>query len=158
MGRCVKLAQSMQHAPETDGAGGAGEQTKVVSSRRRGRRRGVDVRPGSVKQARLQAGLSLGKVARNDISRTAIYFVETGKAKPSMETLQLISERTGRPLEFFLDGGSAEIAPAIQIAELERLLAQGDNAGVAQAAEQALSRKPDQDTDLPSVVIGPGDI
>jgi tetratricopeptide (TPR) repeat protein/DNA-binding XRE family transcriptional regulator len=134
----------MKHAPETDGPG---EQTKVMPSRRRGRRRGVDVRPGSVKQARLQAGLSLGQVARGDISRTAIYFVETGKAKPSMETLQLISERTGRPLEFFLDGGSAEIAPAIQIAELERLLSQGDNAGVAEVAEQALSRKPDPDTE-----------
>src|SRR5437773_11117347 len=72
-------------------------------SRRRGRRRGVEIRPGSVKQARQEAGLSLGQVARGDISRTAIYFVETGKAKPSRETLELIAERNGRPVDFLLE-------------------------------------------------------
>jgi len=58
----------------------------------------VEIRPGSVKQARLEAGLSLGQVAQADISRTAIYFVETGKSKPSMETLQLIATRTSKPM------------------------------------------------------------
>src|SRR5437868_14540052 len=87
-----------------------GRQENVASSRRRGRRRGVEIRPGSVKQARLESGLSLGQVARNDISRTAIYFVETGKAKPSIETLRLIAERTTKPLAFFL--GQAEAISA----------------------------------------------
>ncbi|HAF18645.1 MAG TPA: hypothetical protein DCK96_02730, partial [Chloroflexi bacterium] len=66
-------------------------------SGRRGRRHGIEIRPGSVKQARADAGLSLGQVANGAVSRTAIYFVETGKAKPSLETLRLIAERTGRP-------------------------------------------------------------
>lgn len=100
-----------------------------------------------MKEARLQAGLSLGKVARDDISRTAIYFVETGKAKPSLETLQLIAARTGQPMEFFLAGGGAEyMSPTLQIAELERQLSTGDNAGVVAAAEKALSRPTDPDT------------
>src|SRR5216684_9216989 len=73
-----------------------------ASSGRRGRRRGVEIKPGTVKQARADAGLSLAQVAGDQISRTAIYFVETGKAKPSMETLKLIAERTGRPLDYFL--------------------------------------------------------
>ena len=64
-------------------------------SGRRGRRHGIEIRPGTVKQARAEAGLSLAQVAGDAISRTAIYFVETGKAKPSMETLKLIAERTG---------------------------------------------------------------
>src|SRR5579859_4544095 len=78
----------------------------LKSPGRRGRRKGVSIKPGTVKQARLEAGLSLGQVARDDISRTAIYFVETGKAKPSMETLALIAQRTGRPIEFFLEPAS----------------------------------------------------
>jgi len=83
----------------------AGESPTIrgrAASGRRGRRQGVEIKPGTAKQARLEAGLSLGQVAGSDISRTAIYFVETGKAKPSMETLKLIAARTGRPLDFFL--------------------------------------------------------
>src|SRR2546429_9784204 len=102
------------HAPENGGSRGQG---KAISGRRRGRRRGLEIRPGSVKQARAMAGLSLGQVAREDISRTAIYFVETGKAKPSRETLELIAQRTGQPLAFFLTraGGSAP-HPAARVA------------------------------------------
>src|SRR5450759_2475189 len=73
-----------------------------ASSGRRGRRRGAEIKPGTAKQARADAGLSLAQVAGDEISRTAIYFVETGKAKPSMETLKLIALRTGRPLDYFL--------------------------------------------------------
>ena len=122
------------------------EREKAASGRRRGRRRGVEIRPGSVKQARLEAGLSLGQVARGDISRTAIYFVETGKAKPSRETLELIAERTGRPVDFFLAGGFEGHA-AIRIAEVERLLVTGDNAGAVAAGEAALSHRPDPETE-----------
>src|ERR1700737_5137457 len=92
-------------------------------SGRRGRRRGVEIKPGTGKQARLEAGLSLGQVARGDISRTAIYFVETGKAKPSMETLKLIADRTGRPLNYFLMAPiEAERRPSAAIEEIERLI------------------------------------
>lgn len=115
-----------------------------ANGRRRGRRKGVDIRPGSVKEARRKAGLSLGQVARDDISRTAIYFVEVGKAKPSQETLELIAQRTGHPIDFFLTGADgAERHPEVRIAELERLLAMGDNTGVAAAAEAALAQKYD---------------
>src|SRR6266536_1857850 len=92
-----------------------------ATNRRRGRRRGVEIRPGSVKQARQESGLSLGQVARSDLSRTAIYFVETGKAKPSIETLRLIAERTNKPLEFFLgEAGGLLLDP--EAALVERLL------------------------------------
>jgi tetratricopeptide (TPR) repeat protein/DNA-binding XRE family transcriptional regulator len=134
----------LSHAPEADGSRGLG---KATSGRRRGRRRGLEIRPGSVKQARQQAGLSLGQVAREDISRTAIYFVETGKAKPSMETLQLIAERTGQPMDFFLTGSAAGyLHPAAKIAELERLLVTGDNEGVVAVGEAALGQLTDAET------------
>lgn len=128
------------HAP------GHGPSGQNVRSGRRGRRRGIEVRPGTVKQARLDAGLSLGQVARGDISRTAIYFVETGKAKPSMETLRLIADRTGRPLDYFLAETATAPLPAAELAELERLLAVGDNVAVAARSEHLLGQRLDDES------------
>jgi tetratricopeptide (TPR) repeat protein len=128
---------------EADGSRGQG---KTTSGRRRGRRRGVEIRPGSVKQARQEAGLSLGQVARGDISRTAIYFVETGKAKPSRETLELIAERTGRPVDFFLELDPQRRA-VVRITEVERRLVTGDPEGAIAAAEAALSAEPGPDSE-----------
>lgn len=115
-----------------------------IASGRRGRRKGVEVRPGTVKQARLDAGLSLGQVARSDISRTAIYFVETGKAKPSMETLRLIADRTGRPLDYFLAEPATAPIPESEIAALERMMATGDNVGAAARSEHLLGQGLDE--------------
>jgi len=106
----------------------------------------VEIRPGSVKQARQEAGLSLGQVARGDISRTAIYFVETGKAKPSRETLELIAERTGRPVDFFLEV-DPEARAVVRITEVERRLVTGDPKGAIEAAEAALSAEPDRESE-----------
>jgi tetratricopeptide (TPR) repeat protein len=118
-----------------------------VASGRRGRRQGVLIKPGAVKQARLEAGLSLGQVAREDISRTAIYFVETGKAKPSIETLTLIAERTGKPLDYFLvEPAQERTNHAAAVAQVERLLAAGDAQGAVDAGEAAIGRRPDAET------------
>jgi tetratricopeptide (TPR) repeat protein len=92
----------------------------------------------------MEAGLSLGQVARGDISRTAIYFVETGKAKPSIETLKLIAERTGRPLDYFLVSPVRDDRPAsVVVIEIERLLVSGDNLGAAALGETALGQNVD---------------
>src|SRR6266566_9398251 len=113
-------------------------------SGRRGRRHGIEIRPGSVKQARAEAGLSLAQVANGAISRTAIYFVETGKAKPSMETLKLIAERTGRPLDFFLARPSTmEPRSSEGTIEIERLLATGEHAEALALAETVLAGERD---------------
>src|SRR5712692_6912471 len=112
--------------PDADGP----REIRKATSGRRGRRKGVEIKPGTAKQARLEAGLSLGQVAGTEISRTAIYFVETGKAKPSMETLKLIASRTGRPLDFFLSRPSTmEARSSSGTAEVERLIATNDLAG-----------------------------
>jgi tetratricopeptide (TPR) repeat protein/DNA-binding XRE family transcriptional regulator len=113
-------------------------------SGRRGRRLGVEIKPGSARQARLEAGLSLGQVARGDISRTAIFFVETGKAKPSMDTLKLIAERTGRPLDYFLSRPSTmEPRSSAGTVEVERLITAGDAAGAIVAGKAMLDTEPD---------------
>ncbi len=115
-----------------------------ATSARRGRRKGVEIKPGTAKQARLEAGLSLGQVAGTEISRTAIYFVETGKAKPSMETLKLIASRTGRPLDYFLSRPSTmEPRSTPGTAEIERLITTGDAAGALAAGEAMLGAEHD---------------
>jgi tetratricopeptide (TPR) repeat protein len=88
--------------------------------------------------------LSLAQVAGSDISRTAIYFVETGKAKPSIETLKLIAERTGRPLDYFLSRPSTtEARSTASTAELERLVVTGDPNGALAEGEALLSAERD---------------
>jgi tetratricopeptide (TPR) repeat protein/DNA-binding XRE family transcriptional regulator len=126
--------------PDPPGPGRRGQ----AASGRRGRRPGVDVKPGSVKQARFEAGLSLGQVAAGMVSRTAIYFVESGKSRPSMETLRLIAERTGRPLDYFLSRPSTMEARSSPLtAEMERLIATGDATAALSAGHDLLEQQPD---------------
>ena len=58
--------------------------------------------PARVREARREAGLSLAQLAKADVSRTFIHFVEKGKARPSKQVLVLIARRTGKPISYFL--------------------------------------------------------
>jgi tetratricopeptide (TPR) repeat protein len=114
---------------------------------KRGRLKGIEVKPGSVRQARLEAGLSLAGVAGSDLTRAAIHLIETGKSRPSMPTLELIARRTGKPLSFFLapegSGGTGGIPAQRRMAELERLVESDDHAAVIEAATELLTRTTD---------------
>lgn len=137
------MSEDQPHPSAEDGPREIGH----PSSGRRGRRRGVEIKPGTVKQARSEAGLSLAQVAGGQISRTAIYFVETGKAKPSMETLKLIADRTGRPLDYFLARPSTmESRSSAGTIELERRITMGDHRGALTAGELLLAAERDPDT------------
>lgn len=57
--------------------------------------------PARIREARLEAGLSLAQLARDDVSRTFIHFIETGKSRPSPRVLALIARRTGKPVSYF---------------------------------------------------------
>jgi tetratricopeptide (TPR) repeat protein/DNA-binding XRE family transcriptional regulator len=96
----------------------------AVAARRR--LPGLKVRPGAVRQARNEAGLSLAGVARTDLSRTAIFLIETGKSNPTLPTLELIAERTGKPVDFFLEDELPNLGPGIDFIEIEQLLASED--------------------------------
>src|SRR5450756_2616465 len=134
------MSEVQTHPSDEDGPRGIGK----ASSSRRGRRRGIEIKPGTDKQARADAGLSLDQAAGTEISRTAIYFVETGKAKPSMETLKLIAERTGRPLDYFLSRPSTmEPRSTAGTAEIERLITMGDPAGALAAGEALVGAERD---------------
>jgi tetratricopeptide (TPR) repeat protein len=113
----------------------------VVSSPAFGKRRrlpGLAVRPGSIRQARSEAGLSLGQVASGQISRTAIFLAETGKTRPTLPTIQLIAARTGKPVEYFLDGdGQGGTGSRPDLEKLRELAVQERFGELRDAAEAA---------------------
>jgi tetratricopeptide (TPR) repeat protein len=117
----------------------------AVAARRR--LPGLKVRPGAVRQARSEAGLSLAKVARGDLSRTAIFLIETGKSNPTLPTLELIAERTGKPVDYFLDDELPAAGLGIDFVEIEQLLASEDFERVKELTEHHLGvRLPRADT------------
>jgi transcriptional regulator with XRE-family HTH domain len=73
--------------------------------RRRGRRGpGIPIVPSRVRQARVDRGLSLADLAGAEVSRAFIHQLEQGLARPSLEVLELIAQRTGRPIGYFTSG------------------------------------------------------
>jgi tetratricopeptide (TPR) repeat protein len=97
----------------------------MLGTRYRGRRKGVEIRSGSVEQARREARLTLAQVAAGKLTRTAIHLIEKGRTRPSMETLQLIARQTRKPIDFFLTPESSSVLTErqAQLRELERLTA-----------------------------------
>ena len=87
---------------------------------------GVTIKPGSVKQARQEAGMSLAQVGKGRVTAPAIYLIETGRTRPSLPTLEHIAQRTGKPVEFFLAEpiGSIDETQAA-LAELEAMVGDG---------------------------------
>jgi tetratricopeptide (TPR) repeat protein len=93
-----------------------------------GRRRlpGINLKPGAVKQARQEAGLSLAKVGAGHVTAPAIYLIETGRTRPSLPTLEHIARRTGKPVDFFLaDPGGATDETQAGLLELEAMIGEG---------------------------------
>jgi tetratricopeptide (TPR) repeat protein len=117
--------------------------TAMLGRKYRGRRKGIRIREGSVRQARQEAGLSLAEVAGQAVSRTAIHLIEHDRVKPSMETLQHIARRTRKPLEYFLlpaDTGSVP-APQNELVMLEQLSVTRDYPAVIEKGAKLLRRR-----------------
>ena len=98
---------------------------------------GVNLKQGAVKQARLEAGLSLAQLGKGHVTAPAIYLIETGRTRPSLPTLEHIARRTGKPVEYFLaDPGGANDETHAGLLQLESMVAAGRFAEAA-----ALGRK-----------------
>src|SRR5258706_15879107 len=101
---------------------------------------GVTLRPGAVKQARKESGLSLAQVGKGHVTAPAIYLIETGRTRPSLPTLEHIAQRTGKPVEFFLaDPGGVSDEAKDGLVELESLLAHGQYQGAIELGQKLLS-------------------
>ena len=117
--------------------------TAMPDRKYRGRRKGIRIREGSVRQAREEAGLSLADVAGQTVSRTAIHLIEHDRVKPSMETLQHIARRTRKPLEYFMvpaEAGSVA-APHNELVALEQLAVTREFAAVVAKGGKLLRRR-----------------
>lgn len=102
---------------------------------------GVNLRPGAVKQARLEAGLSLAQLGKGHVTAPAIYLVETGRTRPSLPTLEHIARRTGKAVEFFLaePQGAADDTDT-RLIEFAALVVDGRNAEAIALGKALLDR------------------
>jgi tetratricopeptide (TPR) repeat protein len=104
----------------------AGASTPQVPKTTRRRLPGVTIKPGSVKQARQEAGMSLAQVGKGRVTAPAIYLIETGRTRPSLPTLEHIAQRTGKPVEFFLaDPAGTTDEAQTSLADLEAMVGDG---------------------------------
>jgi transcriptional regulator with XRE-family HTH domain len=69
------------------------------------RERGVKVLPERVRAARLEAGLSMARLADTDMTRAMVQMIESGRARPSVQKLRIIARRTRKPVSYFLPQG-----------------------------------------------------
>lgn len=110
------------------------------------KKRGIEVRPGSVREARQDAGLSMSQLAGPELTKTAILLIEQGRSRPSIATLRLIAARTGRPVEHFLaPGADLPQDPAAfeqRVADLERRGLEGDLGHVLDAGPRLIEETP----------------
>ena len=56
-----------------------------------------------LKEARIEAGLSQRQLCGDVITRNMLSQIESGKARPSMPTLQYLAQMLGKPVSWFLD-------------------------------------------------------
>jgi len=96
-----------------------------------------------VRQARLEAGLSLAQLGKGHVTAPAIYLVETGRTRPSLPTLEHIARRTNKPVEFFLaePGGGIDEATA-RVLELEALVCDSRHAEAIALGQSMLEAGP----------------
>jgi tetratricopeptide (TPR) repeat protein/DNA-binding XRE family transcriptional regulator len=129
----------------------------MLDRKYRGRRKGIAIRDGAVREARKQAGLSLAQVADGVVSRTAILYIESGRTKPSLETLRLISKKTRMPIDYFLldpTGGPMLNEMPDEIFELERLTNRREFEAVVQLGSTLLPKTTGDDAALVKFYAG----
>ena len=82
-----------------------------------------------IKEARLEAGLSQRQLCGQVCTRNMLSLIESGRAKPSMETLRYFAGQLGRPLSWFL-GEENQASPNQAVMEkAEKALKDGDFSG-----------------------------
>ena len=97
-------------------------------------------------KARIAAGLSQRQLCGDVITRNMLSQIEHGTARPSMETLQYLASRLGKPISFFLED-SLDTAPLEALEKLrqaEAALACGKHRYAAQILESV-------ETDIPEL-------
>lgn len=88
-----------------------------------------------LRQARQEAGLSQRQLCADVITRNMLSLIENGSAKPSMDTLQYLAGRLGKPVSYFLEEQAVTSPNQASMAAARQAFANRDNAGVLRALE-----------------------
>lgn len=95
-----------------------------------------------IKQARLEAGLSQRQLCGDTITRNMLSLIESGKARPGMDTLAYLAARLGKPMGWFLEE-QAVLSPNQQaMANARAAWKQHDAAGALAALESCREDDP----------------
>lgn len=88
-----------------------------------------------IKAVRLEAGLSQRQLCGDVITRNMLSLIESGRARPSMDTLAYLAARLGKPMGYFLEE-QAVTSPNQSIMDSARAAyTAGDRRGVLDALE-----------------------
>lgn len=77
-------------------------------------------------QARQEAGLSQRQLCGDYITRNMLSQLEHGTAKPSLDTLQYLAERLGKPVSYFLEDETESNSLTLRMAEARKAYTLGD--------------------------------
>lgn len=89
-----------------------------------------------IKNARLEAGLSQRQLCGDVITRNMLSLIESGKARPSMDTLRHFSAVLGKPMSYFLEEDAVTSPNQALMRNAESAYAAGDFARVLSLLEQ----------------------
>jgi len=108
------------------------------TNRARGRLSGIEIKPDLLRQARLDAGMSLSEVAGTELTRQAVHLIETGKVRPSRSSLQTIAKRLGIQVSSVLAQPDEDrlVLDDAAIAELDDLVVRRDFVRAVDRARQ----------------------
>ena len=95
-----------------------------------------------IKAARLEAGLSQRQLCGDVITRNMLSLIESGKARPSMDTLRHFANVLGRPLAFFLEEEMSVSPNQKVMQQAENAYAIGDFSACLEALENYRSPDP----------------
>ncbi len=79
-----------------------------------------------IKQARLEAGLSQRQLCGDTITRNMLSLIESGRAKPGMDTLTILAARLNRPVSWFLEEAVVVSADQAALGKARQAYAAGD--------------------------------
>lgn len=89
-----------------------------------------------IKKARLEAGLSQRQLCGDTITRNMLSLIESGKARPSMDTLAYFAKVLGKPMGYFLEE-QVVTSPNQQVMEqAENALKEENFSGVLEALKE----------------------
>lgn len=89
-----------------------------------------------IKTARLEAGYSQRQLCGDVITRNMLSLIESGKARPSMDTLRHFAQVLGKPMSYFLEEDAVTSPNQTIMQQAETAYASGDFSAVLPLLEQ----------------------